>query len=71
MMVMAFESRGRRLRLGLASPSKTELAAEVFFGPFATLTTWGLICEAALALFKNVDPTLKAGLGGPATPYLP
>ena len=25
---------------------------------------------AALALFRNVDPTLKAGLGGP-TPYLP
>jgi len=36
----------------------------------ANRTMLGRAAVAAVALFKNVDPTLKAGLGGPPAEYL-
>lgn len=67
MMVMAFESRPRGLRSGERPSSAIELVGETFFGALTTRITCGFIvvAVAVLALFKNVEPTLKAGLGGP------
>jgi len=62
---MALESRARGLRSGEGACSVIELEGDTFFGALTTRTTCGLTVVAVLALFKNVDPTLKAGLGGP------
>lgn len=53
-----------------SSDTFSDLLKALPFDPDDTLTIVGLIAVAALALLRNVDPTLKAGLGGPVLAYL-